>query len=282
MKILVTGASGFIGTHVIHRLTGDGHVVVATSANASKASLCKWFGKVTYLDYKIGEMDHSRNLFSYFGEPDLLIHLAWQGLPDYKQMHHVEKNLLPQYFFIKNLVENGLRNITVTGTCFEYGMQSGPLKESLTSLPENPYALAKDSLRKFIEALQKNIPFSFKWVRLFYMYGDGQNPNSILPLLQKAIDNGDTEFRMSGGEQLRDYMHVSEVANNISAIATQTAVEGIINCCSGSPVSVRRLVENQINERGSDIKIRLGHYPYPDYEPMAFWGDRSKLNKIIG
>src|SRR4051812_6510891 len=160
-------------------------------------------------------------------------------------------------------------------------MQSGLLSEDLPPSPANPYALAKDTLRRMIESLKSSHTFHFKWIRLFYMYGEGQNSNSIIPLLQKAIDSGEKEFKMSGGEQLRDYLPVSSVAENIVAIATQNSIEGIVNCCSGRPISIRNLVENYLESRGSNIKLRLGHFPYPDYEPLAFWGDTKKLNKIL-
>ena len=75
----------------------------------------------------------------------------------------------------------------VTGTCFEYGMQSGYLSEKMITNPGNPYALAKDSLRKFLLSLQREVPFTLQWARLFYMYGSGQNPNSILAQLDNAV-----------------------------------------------------------------------------------------------
>jgi hypothetical protein len=75
---------------------------------------------------------------------------------------------------------------------------------------------------------------------------------------------------------------VKEVAKYIVAIALQTSVTGIINCCSGKPVSVRKVVEDYIQSKNSNIRLILGHYPYPDYEPMAFWGNREKLDKILG
>jgi len=86
---------------------------------------------------------------------------------------------------------------------------------------------------------------------------------------------------MSGGEQLRDYLRVSEVADILIKIALQNKVQGIINCCSGKPVSVRKFVEQYLLDNNAEIKLELGYYPYPDYEPMAFWGDNEKLKKII-
>lgn len=106
-----------------------------------------------------------------------------------------------------------------------------------------------------------------------FVYSPGQNPKSLLSQLDAAIDRGDPVFRMSGGEQLRDYLTVEEVARRIVLVSGHPECQGIINCCSGRPVSVRRLVEEHISRKGADIELELGYYPYPEYEPMAFWGD---------
>ncbi len=281
MKILVTGATGFIGNHVIKQLLEKGVHVIATGRSKEKARNFLWFERVEFIEFDISKTTDQDDLFSYFNSPDLLIHLAWEGLPNYYEMFHLEINLFHQYSFLKNLIKSGLKNVTITGTCLEYGLQNGPLHESLDSQPQNPYAIAKDSLRKFIETLNNHYAFSFKWVRLFYMYGEGQSKNSILPLLQKAIDANEDEFKMSGGEQLRDYLSIERVAEIIIAIAIQDGILGIVNCCSGIPISVRRLVEDYIKKLNSPIKLALGHFPYPAYEAMAFWGDPAKLKKII-
>lgn len=280
MKVLVTGASGYIGNYVIEELLGRGHTVVATSTNRQAAAQKSWFNRVEFVEYSL-EQTGPENLFDHFGRPDLVIHLAWQGLPNYKELFHISRNLFQQFAFIRNLVDHGLKDLLVTGTCFEYGMQSGALREDMIALPSNPYAIAKDSLRRFLEVLQTSRPFHFKWVRLFYMWGKGQSPSSLIPLLEKAVRNGEAVFNMSGGEQLRDYLAVEEVARIIVAVALQQSVQGVINCCSGKPVSVRNLVERYIRENGFSIALNLGYYPYPDYEPMAFWGDAEKLNLVL-
>lgn len=280
MKILVTGATGFIGQHVLKALLDAGHEVIATGTDASKAATIPALTGVLFIPYRFPLSGDSQNMFQLFDEPDAVIHLAWQGLPNYKSTFHLDQNLFPHFLFLKNLVVNGLKNLTVTGTCFEYGMQSGPLSEEMPTVPANPYALAKDSLRRFLEALKVEHDFSLKWIRLFYMYGKGQSANSLIPLLDQAIDRGDSVFNMSGGEQLRDYLPISKVAEYICRIALQFNTVGIVNCCSGTPISVRRLVEEHIKKRGVSIKLNTGYYSYPDYEPMAFWGDNQKL-KII-
>ena len=279
MKVLVTGATGFIGNYVIKELLKCSHDIIATSRNLDKAHSYEWFSQVEYIPCDLNIMQE--NFFQFFQQPDLLIHLAWEGLPNYKDLFHLEKNLFSNYRFLKNMIEHGLKSLVVTGTCFEYGMQSGVLSEDMETKSDNPYGLAKDTLRKFLEQLQKKIDFEFKWVRLFYMYGKGQSPNSILSQLDRALENGETIFNMSGGEQLRDYLSVEKVAEYIVKIAMQDKVNGIINCCSGEPISIRKLAENFLSEKNKSIELNLGLYPYPDYEPMAFWGNNEKLNKIL-
>ena len=280
-KILVTGATGFIGQYVVAALLQGGHAVIASSSSAEKAQKLPWFSKVQYKPLDLGAMEAGTDYFQYFDRPDAVIHLAWEGLPNYKASFHVDVNLPRHIDFVNNLLRHGLKDITITGTCFEYGMREGELSEDMPAAPANHYAMAKDRLRRHLQEQQEQYPFSFKWARLFYMYGEGQNPNSLLSQLDKALQNGDRTFNMSGGEQVRDYLPVEKMAAYIVEIALQNKVDGIINCCSGKPVTVKSRVEDYLKQKNKSITLNLGYYPYPDYEAMRFWGDTGKLNSII-
>ena len=275
MKVLVTGATGFIGNYVIEELLKNKLDIIATSILPEKAIHFSWLKKVNYVQADLNV--NREDWVPVFGKPDLLIHLAWEGLPNYREAFHLERNLPNNCVFLKSMLADGLKRVVVTGTCLEYGMQSGPLNEDLETKPDNSYALAKDNLRKFLEKLQETIAFDLKWIRLFYMYGKGQRPDSIFSQLDAALERKERVFNMSGGEQLRDYLPVEKVAEYIVKISMQDKVSGIINCCSGKPISIRRLVENYLAERNKSIELNLGYYPYPDYEPMAFWGCDQKL-----
>ncbi|MGD9638580.1 MAG: NAD-dependent epimerase/dehydratase family protein [Alphaproteobacteria bacterium] len=279
MKVLVTGATGFIGRHLITELLKNNHHVIATALDDSNLKTMPWNKEV---EFKACDLTNTDLTFAdYFGIPDALIHLAWAGLPNYKDLFHFEKNLPQSYDFIKQMVKSGCKQVMITGTCFEYGMQEGCLNEDMPTKPSNPYGLAKDVLRRFLMELQKKEPFTLKWVRLFYLYGYGQSPKSILSQLDKAISDGDKTFNMSGGEQLRDYLPIETVAYNMVKILEHKSFDGIVNCCSGSPISIKDLVASHIAEKNSDIKPNLGFYPYPDYEPMTFWGDNTKLQGLL-
>jgi nucleoside-diphosphate-sugar epimerase len=167
-KILVTGATGFIGNYVIDALLKKGCSIIATSSNESKAAKSVWLKQVQYFAFDLQQFDNGVNYQAFFGNPDAVIHLAWEGLPNYKATFHTEENLPRHFAFIKNLIDNGQQDITITGTCFEYGMQEGCLSEDMPSMPGNAYAIAKDSLRWQLEHLQQQNSFHLKWVRLFY------------------------------------------------------------------------------------------------------------------
>src|SRR6185312_13689123 len=127
VSVAVSGASGFVGRHVVAELArrGEPATVLTRATLADPATVAQ--------------------------RPDTLIHLAWGGLPNYGSLHHFEDELPAQYTMLKAWVASGLKTLVVAGTCFEYGMQSGPLDEEMDTRPANPYGLAKDALRRQLQ-----------------------------------------------------------------------------------------------------------------------------------
>lgn len=279
MKIAVTGATGFVGSHVLAQLGRRPDVqIVATSR--SGRSTAGWPPGIQHVVLDLA--DAGPDAFDRLGRPDIVMHLAWGGLPNYRSLHHFESELPAQYRFLRLLVDGGLSRLVVTGTCYEYGMVNGELTESQAPEPTNPYAHAKNVLRQQLEYLRANCgSFALTWARLFYMYGDGQAPTSLYPQLMAALRRGDISFAMSRGEQLRDFLPVEEAARLLVDVAMAPAADGIVNICSGTPISVRSLVERWVAQSGRDIALDLGRYPYPNYEPLAFWGSTRRLRQIV-
>ena len=277
MRLLVTGASGFIGRHVLRYLNNLPVEVIATTrsihSNLPKLDNGLWI--------ELDIQNPPEHILTFMENPDILIHLAWNGLPNYKSLHHFDSELPNHYGFLSTIIKEGLQSIVVVGSCFEYGMQNDLLSEKLDTVPSNPYGFAKDCLRKQLDFLKIQYDFKLTWARLFYLYGDGQSDNSIYQQLKKAIQNSEPKFNMSKGEQLRDFLAVEKAAQYLVDLGLLQKDIGVINVCSGDPISVKNLVEKWLNENNWDIELNLGFYPYSDIEPFNFWGDSGYLKLVL-
>jgi len=275
MRILVTGASGFVGRHVVRALLDRGHAVTAVGRSVENATVHSWFAAVRFIAADVHAPPG--DLRAALGAAELVMHLAWPGLPNHRQAFHIEENLPRDLAFLRALVLAGYRRLLIVGTCLECLPHAGCYTEDMDGEPTLPYPLAKARLHRQLQELQREQPFLLQWARLFYMYGEGQHPASLLAQLDRAIDAGSATFDMSGGEQVRDFSPVSEVARKLTTIAEHPEWTGVTHVCSGRPITVRALVEQHLAERGASIKLNLGVFPYVDYEPMAFWGSSKRL-----
>ncbi|SUD68727.1 NAD(P)-dependent oxidoreductase [Pseudomonas putida] len=280
LHVLVTGATGFVGRHLVAELLARGCRVRALARDEQRARSMPWFDQVQFVAGDLQQANVGR-VARWVDGIDVLAHLAWPGLPNYQGLFHLEQNLMADYRFIKQVVEAGVSQVMVTGTCFEYGMQNGPLDEQCSARPANPYGLAKHSLHQFLQALRLHHPFTLQWARLFYLHGEGQNPNSLLAALDRAIDSGAASFDMSAGDQLRDFQPITQAASQLAGLLHCRDFSGVVNCASGQPVAVRSLVEQRLHERGAKLHLNLGRYPYPTHEPMAFWAVTDCLRQLL-
>jgi dTDP-6-deoxy-L-talose 4-dehydrogenase (NAD+) len=277
MRVAITGASGFVGRHVLRELQSRDLDIVAT-IRSPKRQIVE-HPRTTEVVMNIAH--DLPDAFTALGKPDVLIHLAWDGLPNYQSSKHVEIELVNQQRFINACLASGLSRLIVTGTCFEYGMVEGQISEVLQANPTTQYGIAKDLLRQHLQELKASHPFQLAWLRLFYLYGPGQSKTSLYSLLTDAIQRHDKSFDMSGGEQVRDFMSIYDAARDIVNISLLSIDLGVVNVCSGVPTTVRELVQRWINEMNSSIAMNLGRIPYSEIEPMSFWGDRSKLGLLL-
>jgi dTDP-6-deoxy-L-talose 4-dehydrogenase (NAD+) len=275
---MVTGATGFIGRHLVKKLLQNGHQVIAVARNLGRAKEFEWFDEVSFIQVDL-HLNY-RPVIEGLDGVDALIHLAWPGLPNYQGSFHVFQNLISDLAFLKEAIESGLSHLVVAGTCLEYGLQTGALTEDMDTYPITPYGFAKDCLRKSLQFFQKEHTFTLQWMRLFYTYGEGQSPKSLLSQLDAAIDEKRQSFDMSIGTQLRDYLPIESVAERICVAVENSTINGVINCSSGLPISVLYLVRLRCLQRASEIRLNTGHYPLPNYEPVEFWGVPDKLNSL--
>ncbi|MGZ8271519.1 MAG: NAD-dependent epimerase/dehydratase family protein, partial [Methylophilus sp.] len=247
--------------------------VEIVSLTRNKTRLHNISNSIRVIEFDLNKLEE--NCFKQIGSPDVLIHLAWDGLTNYKSLHHFETELPKQYAFLKAAICSGVKSVFVAGTCLEYGMQLGELGADSITLPNTSYGFAKDSLRKQLTFLKNEHHFQLTWARLFYTYGEGQASNSLYSQLKSAVERGDKVFNMSGGEQIRDFLQIEELSDQIVRLALSKTEIGCTNICSGRPIAIKDLVKDIITTNNWNIELNLGYYPYPDYEPMEFWGAKS-------
>ncbi len=272
-KVLVTGAGGYIGRFVVKELCDKGADVIAADIKTDGID-----GRAKLLRENI--FSGSENIFQELGSPDICIHMAWRDGFVHNSAAHMG-DLSAHYVFIKNMIEGGLKHLSVMGTMHEIGYYEGAIDENTPCNPISMYGIAKDALRRSTILLAKQSNICLQWLRAFYIYGDDKRNNSIFSKLTIAAEQGKKTFPFTTGKNKYDFISVEELAKQIAAASLQTETDGIINCCTGQPVSLAEKVESFIKEHGFDIKLEYGAFPDRPYDSPAEWGNAEKINKIM-
>lgn len=272
-KVLVTGANGYIGRHVVKELLRRGLPVFAVDTKAAQTEIG---AKVLYHDIFSGES----NLFHEFGSPDVCIHLAWKDGFSHNSDSHI-KLLSDHYKFLSNLLDAGLRQLVVMGSMHEIGYYEGMIDEYTPCNPISLYGIAKDTLRRslFVTTMRHNVVF--QWLRGFYIFGDDENNHSVFTKIIEAERRGEKSFPFNSGNNMYDFIDISDLARMIVASALQENVTGVINCCSGKPTRIGDKVDSFIKENNYRIKLSYGEFKDRPYDSPAIWGDNKKILDVL-
>ncbi|MCJ2163213.1 MULTISPECIES: NAD(P)-dependent oxidoreductase [unclassified Pseudodesulfovibrio] len=278
-RILVTGATGFIGRHAVRALTRRGETVTVVGRSTDRLLFFKDNPRVSRVVLDLDDLP--KDLHKTLGRPTHCLHLAWPGLPNYLADRHMEHALPQSKRFLDALLREGLQRLVVAGTCFEYGMIEGELREDMIITPTTLYGQAKNQLRLHLEDRVRGTGCTLSWARLFYLHGEGQSPNSLFAQLDRAIDENKSDFDMSGGKQIRDYLPVDTAAGILAVLLLDNPHPSTVNVCSGRQTELRTLVKEHLRRRSSSIRLNLGVFPYPEWEPFRFWGSTDRLNELL-
>jgi len=179
------------------------------------------------------------------------------------------------YNFLTTLIDGGLKQLAVMGTMHEVGYWEGSIDENTPCNPISMYGIAKDALRRSMTLYCQQKHCLLQWLRCYYILGDDKRNNSIFCKILKAAEEGKKTFPFTTGKNKYDFINVNDLANLISCVITQKKVTGIINCCSGKPISLAEKVESFIKENHLDIKLEYGAFPDRPYDSPCEYGDSS-------
>lgn len=272
MKILVTGANGYLGQGIVKSLIDNGNEVIATDFNIdnidsrAKRKKCNLF--------------NIENPYIFFERPDVLLHLAWRdGFVHYSDAHI--EDLPKHYAFIKKIVEEGCNHIAVMGSMHEIGFFEGCINETTPCHPTTPYGIGKNALRELTEMICKQNNIVFQWFRGYYIVGNSKYGSSIFSKITAAVEEGKKEFPFTLGQNQYDFIDYEDFCKQVAAAVGQSQEQGIINICSGRPEKLADRVEKFIKDNKYNISLQYGMFPDRPYDSKAIWGDNSKIENIM-
>ena len=274
MKILITGANGYIGRHVVAELLRKGHHVIACDINLDEID-----SRSEKIQFDLFNLPES-SIFEVLGKPDVCLHMAWRNGFVHNAPSQLE-DLSSHYKFLTRIIDGGLKHLAIMGSMHEVGYWEGAITEVTPCNPSSMYGIAKDTLRRAMTLYCQTNDILFQWLRCFYIIGDDSKNNSIFSKLSQAAKEGKKTFPFTTGKNKYDFINVDRLASLISSSITQTEITGIINCCSGIPTSLAEQVEQYIEENNLDIKLEYGAFPDRSYDSPCIYGDPSKINLII-
>lgn len=279
MRILITGATGFIGTSIIGNITNGGDKILALSRNTLHI---RTPSNINWLKADLADPLSYREAVQSF-RPEVVIHLAWDGIPDFS-LQRSTSNLTQSIEFLSFIFNLGCcQKVVVSGSCFEFNKLNGVCSESEVGSAKDSFTWAKHSLRNWleIECLKQDIRLA--WMRIFYVYGPGQRSASLIPTILKCLKEGKVPELMTP-KNASDFIFVSDIAKAFTNAVYGDFPSGIYNLGSEQSTSVLEVCRiSELIVSGSDaitneLKIRASNMG----SAVNFWANCDKSNEFFG
>jgi nucleoside-diphosphate-sugar epimerase len=276
VTVLVTGATGFVGSQVVRQLlASDVEVAALVRPGSDRRRLEGINGGIRLLEADLQDSEAVAKCLAR-SRPAACIHAAWYAEPGkYLVAPENLDSLQASLGLLEELARAGCEHVVGVGTCFEYQMASTPLREDSPTNPTTLYAASKLAFSLVAGQRLAQLGIRLAWARLFYIYGPFEDSRRLVPAAISALSDG-RDFATTSGEQVRDYMHIADVASGLCALSREQ-LAGAFNVCSGEPVTIAGLMQNLGDLVGRPELIRLGAFPNREWDPVYVCGDNQKL-----
>jgi nucleoside-diphosphate-sugar epimerase len=279
VRVLVTGAGGFIGRSVVARLLADHHEVIASDrSEAALRSLGEATPELSLAAVELADEPQVAALLRS-ARPEGLIHLAWYADPaDYLTSHANLASLGMTSGLVEATLAVGCRKLVMGGSCVEYALRDRLLVETDPADPRSLYAACKHAAWQVTRALAAEADAEVCWARVFHLHGPGEDRRRIIPWVAGRLEAGEA-VELTDGSQVRDHLHVDDVAAGMVTLL-QPGASGIYNVCSGEPVTLRQVLETVAEIVGGRQLLRFGAREHRANETMFLAGDSRRLRSL--
>lgn len=274
-RVVVTGAAGYVGRHVVTALLNHGYEVTAVLRNGGGSAEVDDRADIAVADV----LDPSLAVEAVVPSETLaLIHLAWRDGFVHNSRRHLDD--LPHHVRFLQACVPRVQRLAALGTMHEVGYWEGAIDADTPTNPRTLYGVSKDALRRALEIV---LPGSVEhtWLRCFYIYGDDRRNRSVFTRLLEAAESGASSMPFTTGVNKYDFIHVHELAEQIAVAATTPGVTGIVNCSSGVATALAAMAERFIAANELAITLDYGAYPDRAYDSPAVWGDAHRIKELM-
>lgn len=282
MKVLVTGAGGFVGSAVAKAAAAHGDDVIALVRRPlapERDFSCE------HLRYIVADLADSAAIMNLIAEqqPDAVVHSAWGGLHGDERQNRaqIELNLLPSLALADAALANGVECLVGIGSQAEYGQFHGRVSEKAMPAPISMYGAAKLAAFHLIGARCFDTPLRFAWLRLFAAYGEGDNPRWLIPTVVRTLRERRAP-ELTAGTQMWDYLYIDDVAAAVMRVIHEPGAVGVFNLSSDDPVAVRAVVERLRDMLAPGLPLSFGSIPFGPHQIMHMQGDNRRLREATG
>ncbi|HEV2595420.1 MAG TPA: NAD(P)-dependent oxidoreductase [Sphingomicrobium sp.] len=279
-RILVTGAGGFVGAAVVKAAVSAGHTVVALARNdvSRLAPVCD---RISLMRVDLGD-DRKVSALLASVRPEIVVHSAWEGVSGGLRSGDIQlDNIRTSVALVDAAIAAGVRKFVGIGSQAEYGRYDRRILETDLPQPTMLYGAAKLAACHLAAQRCRDASLSFAWLRLFSVYGPGDNSHWLIPSSAAALLRGKAPS-CTAGTQKWDYLYIDDVANGVLATAVTDEACGVLNLSSGHAVPVRTIVERLRDLAAPGLDLTFGTIPFGPDQIMHLEGDNRRLRQATG